>query len=54
MTGDERLLLKCSDSKGYRDGDVAQWVPHTAFTDGRTPEGARPRESIEVRALVFG
>jgi hypothetical protein len=54
MTGDERLLLKCSDSKGDRDGDVAQWVPHTAFVDGRTPEGARPRESIEVRALVFG
>ncbi|KAJ5890972.1 uncharacterized protein N7473_007200 [Penicillium subrubescens] len=54
MTGDERLLLKCSDSQGYRDGDVAQWVPHTAFTDGRTPVGARPRESIEVRALVFG
>ncbi|KAJ5390389.1 uncharacterized protein N7496_001457 [Penicillium cataractarum] len=54
MTGSERLLLKCSDSKGFRDGDVAQWVPHTAFTDVRTPEGARPRESIEVRALVFG
>ncbi|KAJ5924554.1 hypothetical protein N7466_008741 [Penicillium verhagenii] len=54
MTGDERLLLKCSDSKGLRDGDVAQWVPHTAFWDERTPAGARPRESIEVRALVFG
>lgn len=54
MTADERLLLKCSDSKGYKDGDVAQMVPHTAFDDERTPEGARPRESIEVRALVFG
>jgi hypothetical protein len=54
MTGSERLFLKCSDSKGLRDGDVAQWVPHTAFTDVRTPVGARPRESIEVRALVFG
>ncbi|KAJ5684040.1 uncharacterized protein N7477_000385 [Penicillium maclennaniae] len=54
MTGDERLLLKCSDSKGLRDGDVAQWVPHTAFWDERTPAGARVRESIEVRALVFG
>ena len=46
----ERLLLKCSDTK---DG-VGKWVPHTAFTDERSPEGARPRESIEVRALVFG
>lgn len=54
MTGDERLLLKCSDSRGFKNGDVAQWVPHTAFWDERTPEGARPRESIEVRALVFG
>ncbi|KAF7719772.1 Uncharacterized protein PECH_006873 [Penicillium ucsense] len=54
MTGRERLLLKCSDSKGLRDGDVSQWVPHTAFVDERTPEGARPRESIEVRALIFG
>lgn len=55
MTGDERLLLKCSDSWGVegRQG-VRQWVPHTAFWDSRTPEGARPRESIEVRALVFG
>lgn len=54
MTGDERLLLKCSDSRGLRDGDVAQYVPHTAFWDERTPDGARARESIEVRALVFG
>ncbi|KAJ6106109.1 hypothetical protein N7512_009626 [Penicillium capsulatum] len=55
MTDDERLLLKCSDSWGLegREG-VRQWVPHTAFWDPRTPEGARARESIEVRALVFG
>ncbi|KAJ5647973.1 hypothetical protein N7490_004345 [Penicillium lividum] len=54
MTGSERLLLKCSDSRGLRDGDVSQWVPHTAFWDERTPVGARIRESIEVRALIFG
>lgn len=54
MSADERLLIKCSDSKGHQDGDVAEMVPHTAFDDERTPEGARPRESIEVRALVFG
>jgi len=52
MTGDERLLLKCFDS----DESVGQWgrVPHTAFVDPRTPAGAVGRESIEVRALVFG
>jgi len=50
MQNDERLFLKCYDSK---DG-VGQRVPHTAFVDPRTPEGARGRESIEVRALVYG
>lgn len=50
MQNDERLFLKCFDSK---DG-VGQRVPHTAFIDPRTPEGARGRESIEVRALVYG
>jgi hypothetical protein len=29
-------------------------VPHTAFVDPRTPKGAKGRESIEVRALVYG
>lgn len=48
IDGDERLLLQCFDSeKGAR-------VPHTAFVDPRTKEGAKGRESIEVRALVFG
>lgn len=50
MKNDERLFLKCYDSK---DG-VGKRVPHTAFIDPRTPEGARGRESIEVRALVYG
>jgi len=50
MSNDERLLLKCSDTKN----GVGQRVPHTAFVDTRTPEGAKPRESIEVRALVLG
>jgi hypothetical protein len=52
MKNDERLFLKCFDS----DEAVGQWgrVPHTAFEDPRTPEGAVGRESIEVRALVFG
>ena len=52
MTGAERLLLKCFDS----DDEFGRWgrVPHTAFVDPRTPENAPARESIEVRALVFG
>jgi hypothetical protein len=52
MKNEDRLFLKCFDS----DETVGQWgrVPHTAFVDPRTPEGAVGRESIEVRALVFG
>lgn len=52
MTNEDRLLLKCFDS----DVDVGRWgrVPHTAFENPMTPEGAIGRESIEVRALVFG
>ncbi|RMZ80792.1 hypothetical protein DV737_g2847, partial [Chaetothyriales sp. CBS 132003] len=50
MQNNESLFLKCFDSK---DG-VGRRVPHTAFEDPRTPEGARGRESIEVRALVYG
>ncbi|PKX88564.1 putative methyltransferase [Aspergillus novofumigatus IBT 16806] len=60
MENDERLLLKCSDSlaaaqaeAGQGDG-IAERVPHSAFWDPRTREGAKPRESIEVRALVIG
>ncbi|MCJ1359294.1 MAG: hypothetical protein MMC33_009295 [Icmadophila ericetorum] len=49
MGNDERLFLQCFDSQDHHSR-----VPHTAFVDPRTPEGAVPRESIEVRALVFG
>lgn len=52
MDGDERLLLQCSDSWAG-EGERAV-VPHSAFGDERTREGARGRESIEVRALVLG
>ena len=48
IENDERVLLECFDSeKGGR-------VPHTAFVDPRSPVDGRQRESIEVRALVFG
>ena len=50
MQNDESLFLKCFDNKN----GVGQRVPHTAFVDPRTPEGAKGRESIEVRALVYG
>jgi hypothetical protein len=50
MTADEVLLLKCFDSK--TDGR-ARFAPHTAFADPTTPPDAPPRESIELRTLVF-
>jgi hypothetical protein len=50
MTADEALLLKCFDSK--TDGR-ARFAPHSAFIDPTTPADAPPRESIELRTLVF-
>lgn len=50
MTPDEGLLLKCYDSK--TDGR-ARFAPHTAFNDPTAPADAAPRESIELRTLVF-
>jgi hypothetical protein len=50
MRRDEALLLKIADTKT----DIpARFMPHTSFTDPTTPPDARPRESIEVRTLVF-
>jgi hypothetical protein len=46
---DERILLQCFDSEA-----LEKKVPHSAFVDPRNDEDAKPRESIEVRALVFG
>jgi hypothetical protein len=50
MAADEALLLKCYDSA--TDGR-ARFAPHTAFVDPTTPKDALPRESIELRTLVF-
>jgi len=50
MQPHEALLLKCYDSE--TDGR-ARFLPHTAFVDPTTPEDAPPRESIELRTLVF-
>jgi len=50
MRVDEVLLVKCYDS--VMDGR-ARFAPHSAFTDPSTPADAPPRESIELRTLVF-
>lgn len=49
MAADEVLLIKGWDSLG--DGRT-RFTPHGAFELPNTPEGAAPRESIEVRTLV--
>ena len=49
MQADEAMLLKCFDSDPAR----ARFTAHTAFDDPTTPADAPPRESIEVRTLVF-
>jgi hypothetical protein len=50
MREDETLLLKCYDSA--TDGR-ARFAPHTAFDDPTAPVDVAPRESIEIRTLVF-
>jgi hypothetical protein len=46
----EAILLKCYDSK--EDGR-ARFTAHTSFEDPTSLPNTAPRESIEVRALVF-
>lgn len=50
MRPEEVLLIKCFDTA--TDGR-ARLTPHTAFADPTTPADAPPRQSIELRALVF-
>jgi hypothetical protein len=50
MEADEAVLIKGYDS--LEDGR-ARFTLHSAFDDPMSPAGAAPRESIEVRALVF-
>src|ERR1700687_1997759 len=50
MERNEAILLKCYDSK---DDGRARFTAHTSFEDPDSPPDAAPRESIEVRALVF-
>lgn len=50
MSRDEVLLFRSYDSA---DDGRARFVPHAAFEDPMAPRNALPRESIELRTLVF-
>jgi hypothetical protein len=50
MRTDEALLIKCSDTA---TNVPARFTPHSAFIDPTAAPDAMPRESIEVRTLVF-
>lgn len=46
---EETLLIKCYDSEAGR----ARFTAHSAIDDPNTPEGALPRQSIEIRTFAF-
>jgi hypothetical protein len=50
MRQDEVMLIKCFESA---DDGRARFVPHSAFVDPTAPADAPPRESIELRTLLF-
>ncbi|MFN6530380.1 CmcJ/NvfI family oxidoreductase [Nostoc sp. ChiSLP03a] len=50
MHRNEAVFIKCFDSA--EDG-YARFAAHTAFEDPTSPANAPPRESIELRTLVF-
>ena len=50
MEADEVVLIRCFDSA--RDG-AHRFSAHGAFDDPQSPPDAPPRQSIEVRTLVF-
>ena len=50
MQPDEAILISCYDSARRH---AARFSAHGAFDDPSTPADAPPRESIEVRTLVF-
>jgi len=50
MQPDESVLIRCFDSAL---SGAARFSAHTGFDDPETPPDAPPRESIEVRTLVF-
>lgn len=50
METDEVVLLKCYDS--LTDG-TARWTGHGSFQDPTARPDAPPRESIEIRSMIF-
>lgn len=50
MGAHEAWIFKCFDSDR---ANPARFAPHTAFDDPTAPADRRPRESIELRTLVF-
>ncbi|MBV8119510.1 MAG: methyltransferase, partial [Alphaproteobacteria bacterium] len=50
MQPDEAVLIRCYDSALH---GAARFSAHTGFDDPTTPPDAPPRESLEVRMLVF-
>ena len=54
--GDKEQFAKFEDSRDLQvccDDGRARFTAHTSFNDPSNPPNAAPRESIEVRALVF-
>jgi hypothetical protein len=50
MQPDEAVLIRCFDSAPE---GAARFSAHTGFDDPNSPPDAPPRESLEVRTLVF-
>jgi hypothetical protein len=50
MQADEAVLIRCFDSAQH---GAARFSAHTGFDDPTSPPDAPPRESLEVRMLVF-
>jgi hypothetical protein len=50
MQADEAVLIRCFDSAPE---GAARFSAHTGFDDPTAPPDALPRESLEVRTLVF-
>jgi len=53
VTRDEVFVIKCFDSAAQKDEKIAKYSPHTSFTYSEATPNSRPRESFEIRALVF-
>ena len=50
MTPDEALIFKVFDTDA---GAGVKYTAHSAFEDPNSPPTAKPRESIEIRALAL-